>query len=62
MGVTFVTGPSGTAREVLYGPNGKAIGITAVDGTQHRAEKVVLACGAWMDSIIDTKAQCLAKW
>lgn len=62
LGVRFEFGPSGTAKSVLYGRGGKAIGILAEDGTEQKAERVVLACGAWMDSIIDTKGQSLAKW
>ena len=62
LGVKFESGPRGTAKSVLYAPNGKAEGVLAEDGTTHRAERIVLACGAWLDSIIDTHGQSLAKW
>lgn len=62
LGVQFEFGSRGTAKAVLYGSDGKALGIQTEAGTEQRAERVVLACGAWMDSIIDTKGQSLAKW
>lgn len=58
----FQSGLRGTAKSVLYAPNGKAEGVLAEDGTTHRAERVILACGAWLDSIVDTQGQSLAKW
>ena len=54
-------GPSGTAESILTS-KGQCIGILAEDGTKHQADKVILACGAWLDSIIDTYSQSLAKW
>jgi sarcosine oxidase/L-pipecolate oxidase len=62
LGVAFECGSSGTAKTVIYDPHKRAVGILAEDGTEHRADRVILACGGWMDSVIDTKGQCLAKW
>lgn len=62
LGVKFEFGPCGTARSVLYGPGGKVVGVATEAGIDQKAERVVLACGAWMDSIVDTKGQSLAKW
>lgn len=61
LGVHFIWGPSGTAKNVMTSSTGKAIGIMTENGTQHKADRIILACGAWMDSIVDMKGQCLAK-
>jgi glycine/D-amino acid oxidase-like deaminating enzyme len=61
LGVTFIVGKSGTALSILVADNGTAYGILAEDETRHVADKVILACGAWLDSIIDSRGQSLAK-
>lgn len=60
-GVRFVSGPAGTVKSFEQGVGGKAI-VVAEDGTRYEPEKVVVAAGAWMDSLFDTKGQLLAKW
>jgi glycine/D-amino acid oxidase-like deaminating enzyme len=61
LGIRFVTGPSGTMGNLIQGEDGEVLGVEAEDGTRHLADRVILACGGWMDSVIDTKGQCLAK-
>lgn len=62
LGVTFVFGAPGAAKSLIQTQSGMVSGIISEDGTHYYADKVILACGAWLDSIIDTKGQILAKW
>ncbi|KAI5478463.1 fructosyl amino acid oxidase [Pseudohyphozyma bogoriensis] len=55
--VKFVSGPSGAAKEFIFGENGETLGVRAEDGTEHRAGKVVCAAGGWIDELVDTKGQ-----
>lgn len=61
LGVTFVFGAPGAAKSLIQTQSGMVSGIISEDGTHYYADKVILACGAWLDSIIDTKGQILAK-
>ncbi|CAF1437412.1 unnamed protein product [Adineta steineri] len=59
MGVRFVLG---TANKLIYHANeSKVIGVECVDGIQWFADKIVLACGAWIDTLIDMQGQLVAK-
>lgn len=59
MGVTFVVG---TAIKLIYHANElKVIGVECADGTQWFADKIVLACGAWVDTLIDMQGQLVAR-
>lgn len=61
MGVRFATGKEATMEKLLLDAAGEAVGIIAVDGTEWKAERIVLCTGAWSDSLIDTKGQLEAK-
>lgn len=61
MGVKLASGPNATMKSLLLDGNGEAVGIVAVDGTEWRADRVVLSTGAWSDSLLDTKGQLMAK-
>lgn len=40
---------------------GSVVGVGAEDGTSHLASQTILAAGGWIDSLLDTKGQLLAK-
>ncbi|GAA5937135.1 hypothetical protein JCM10213_007145 [Rhodosporidiobolus nylandii] len=61
-GVKFVSGASGAVARFKPSADGKNTTVFAEDGTEYRPDRVVLAAGAWIDSLIDTKGQLLAKW
>lgn len=65
LGVRFVFGPSGTASRLLYDDDdddgARVVGVECADGTVHRAERVVLATGAWSDTLVDMEGQLVAK-
>lgn len=61
LGIRFVFGEAGTAISLVTDNRGGVLGVKTEDGSIHNAQKVILACGAWLDSIIDTKGQALAK-
>lgn len=61
LGVKFISGAAGTMKSVIYDDDGIVLGVKAVDGTVHLAEKTILAAGAWVGSVIDMKAQVIAK-
>jgi sarcosine oxidase/L-pipecolate oxidase len=59
MGVTFV---SGTAVKLIHhASEPKVIGVECANGTKWFADKIVLACGAWVDPLIDIQGQLVAK-
>lgn len=62
LGVNFRFGASGTVKAAVINEDGSARGVELEDGSVLAADRVILACGAWLDSIIDTHGQCLAKW
>ena len=63
LGVRFIFGNrGGAAKAVIMSDSGSAVGILSEDGTRHNAGTLILACGAWLDSIFDTEGQILAKW
>lgn len=63
LGVRFVSGPSGTASRLLYNDDGdgRIVGVECVDGTVYRAGRLVLAAGAWSDTLVDMEGQLVAK-
>ncbi|KAL1743252.1 FAD dependent oxidoreductase-domain-containing protein [Schizophyllum fasciatum] len=50
-GVQFVFGKSGKVVD-LCKEGGKVIGVKTVDGQEHRADIVILACGGWTPSLL----------
>ncbi|KAI5478450.1 hypothetical protein MNV49_005091 [Pseudohyphozyma bogoriensis] len=60
-GVKFFSGGAGTMKEFVYGAKGAVVGVKTTDGTVHKADLTVLAAGAWIDELLDTKGQLLAK-
>ena len=61
LGVGFASGKSATMNSLLLDDRQQAIGIVAEDGTQWRADRIVLCTGAWSDALIDTQGQLEAK-
>ncbi|GAA6020769.1 hypothetical protein JCM10207_002017 [Rhodosporidiobolus poonsookiae] len=59
-GVKFVSGPSGAVKSFRASPDKRTI-VVAEDGTEYSPDKVVLAAGAWIDSVLPTEGQLLAK-
>ncbi|WVQ84745.1 hypothetical protein IAT38_006902 [Cryptococcus sp. DSM 104549] len=57
-GVKFVLGPEkGKFDELLVGGGGegegkKVVGLKTVDGVEHKADVVVVACGGWTPSVV----------
>jgi len=39
----------------------RCIGVEAEDGTEWKADVVVLATGAWSPTLIDLEGQCISK-
>jgi sarcosine oxidase / L-pipecolate oxidase len=60
LGVKFVAGPSGTAVDLLRAVDGKVLGAVTEDGTEWCADKVILAAGAYCDTLLDFKSQLQA--
>ena len=59
MGVIFALG---TVIKLIYHVNEpKVIGVECADGRTWFGDKIVLACGAWTDMLIDMRGQLLAK-
>jgi sarcosine oxidase/L-pipecolate oxidase len=61
LGVSFVSGPCGTMKELLFDEKGKIGGIVAEDGTKWTGERIVMCTGAWTDSLLDTESQLEAR-
>lgn len=63
MGVEFVAGESGTVAEFLRSRdnNAKVIGVRTVNGTTWLAEKVIVAVGAYSETLLDFKNQLHAS-
>jgi sarcosine oxidase / L-pipecolate oxidase len=61
MGVSFVSGPSGTMKELLLDQGDNVIGVVAEDGTRWEGDRIVLSTGAWSDSLVDTEGQLEAR-
>ena len=59
-GVKFGFGGAGSFKQPLLA-EGICIGVETVDGTQYRADKVVLAAGAWSSALVDLHEQCVSK-
>lgn len=56
LGVEFV---HGVMTEVVKGDGGKVVGVVTEDGKTLKADKVVLALGAYTDSVLDMEGQTL---
>lgn len=61
LGVKFADGPRAAMKELLRNEKSEVVGVRAQDGTQWRADKVVLAAGAWTESLIDCEGQLLVS-
>ena len=59
LGVKFAAGPSGTVVKLLRdAANGqRVVGAVAEDNTQWFADKVIVAAGAYCDTLLDFKGQ-----
>ncbi|GJN94164.1 hypothetical protein Rhopal_007238-T1 [Rhodotorula paludigena] len=62
LGVKFVSGGAGAVKSFKLSADGKKTIVQTEDGTSYQPDHVVLAAGAWIDSILDMKGQLLAKW
>lgn len=60
-GVDFISGNAGWAEEPVYSATGECRGVRTRDGTLHKADVVVLAAGAWTDTLLDLEGQLTAK-
>ncbi|TFK52788.1 DAO-domain-containing protein [Heliocybe sulcata] len=57
-GVKFISGPSGVMKELIRDPQTNAVlGVQAEDGSQHLAKCIVVATGAWSESLLDFEGQ-----
>ncbi|EPQ60293.1 DAO-domain-containing protein [Gloeophyllum trabeum ATCC 11539] len=62
LGVRFITGPSGTAKELIFnGARTAVLGVRCEDGSTYLADRTVLAAGAWSDLLLDMENQLIAK-
>lgn len=61
LGVKFADGPRATMEELLRNKKGEVVGVQAQDGTEWKADKVVLATGGWSDSLLDFEGQLLVS-
>ena len=59
-GVEYISGPRGYARKLIYSA-GVCKGVVTQDGTNHTADLVIVAAGAWTPSLIDLEGQLTAK-
>lgn len=60
LGVVFVHGDAGTAVSMETDPSGEVIGVKTADETTWHADKIVLAVGAYSDTLLDFKSQLQA--
>ncbi|KAK4124534.1 fructosyl amino acid oxidase [Parathielavia appendiculata] len=62
-GVKFGFGGAGSFKRPLFAADdvSTCVGVETVDGTQYRADKVVLAAGAWTPALVDLEEQCCSK-
>ncbi len=62
LGVKFISGPAGTVTAPLFTDSSKTkvAGVKTQDGTLF-AKTVILACGAWLPTMLDTEGQIVAK-
>lgn len=62
LGVKYSTGTSGTFSSLLLSPDGRrCTGVKTADGTEWKADVVVMAAGAWSPVLIDLQGQCESK-
>ncbi|EEQ29392.1 hypothetical protein McanMca71_004284 [Microsporum canis] len=58
LGVAFLSGPAGEARELVYEDDGAAVrGVRTADGQVHLGAKTILCTGAAAESLLDMKDQ-----
>ncbi|KDQ51628.1 hypothetical protein JAAARDRAFT_163427 [Jaapia argillacea MUCL 33604] len=58
LGVRFISGPAGTMKSLLRGEHdNEVLGVVAQDGTEHLADLVILATGAWSESLLNFEGQ-----
>jgi sarcosine oxidase/L-pipecolate oxidase len=58
LGVTFVSGESGRVTKLIFNEaRTDIIGAKSADGTEHKAEQVILSAGAYSDGLLDFKKQ-----
>ncbi|KAI8619916.1 FAD dependent oxidoreductase [Chytriomyces sp. MP71] len=51
-GVDFITGPAAGAFAEYIKDGSKVVGVKTVDGTHHRADRVLVAAGSWTPSLV----------
>ncbi|KAL1695869.1 FAD dependent oxidoreductase [Schizophyllum commune] len=62
LGVKFSFGESGAFERLLLSDDGSTcVGAVAKDGTEYRADRVILAAGAWSPVLVDLEDQCCSK-
>ncbi|KAG9666341.1 hypothetical protein KCU99_g9782, partial [Aureobasidium melanogenum] len=63
LGVEFVAGESGTAISFLRDPkdNSKVTGVRTENGTDWKADKVIVSVGAYSETLLDFKGQLQAS-
>ncbi|WRT67028.1 uncharacterized protein IL334_003994 [Kwoniella shivajii] len=61
-GVNFAWGGAGTFKQPVFDDDKTTcIGVETTDGTVYKADKVVLAAGAWAPTLVDLEGQCCSK-
>ncbi|GAA5897747.1 hypothetical protein JCM5296_000870 [Sporobolomyces johnsonii] len=60
-GVKFISGPDGTVKSLKPSHSGQTTIIEAESGELYEPSLIILAAGAWIDELIDTNGQLLAK-
>ncbi|EME86012.1 uncharacterized protein MYCFIDRAFT_39526 [Pseudocercospora fijiensis CIRAD86] len=60
-GVLYVSGTAGHVKQLLFDERGRCIGAKIADGTAYFADEIILAAGAAAASLLDMKAQLVAK-
>jgi sarcosine oxidase/L-pipecolate oxidase len=61
LGVEFVSGLSGTVDKLIRSEVDQTVaGVVTVDGTEWYADKIILAAGAYCDTLLDFKGQLKA--
>lgn len=61
LGVEFISGPAGTVTKLLTAEDGKKVcGVITEAGYEMRADKIILAAGAYSNTLLDFKGQLQA--
>jgi sarcosine oxidase/L-pipecolate oxidase len=62
LGVKTAFGTAGTVKAPMMSQDGmQCIGVEAEDGTEWKADMVVMATGAWSPTLIELEGQCISK-